>query len=99
MQCPNYTQLAQSFEAQGYTLTPKRKNVAEYVYEMKEFSTVEELWIALRGKQKVSFATVILSISLLKRLGYIEAIFSDKQRSKRYRWKQQITEQEENDFQ
>lgn len=67
-------------------LTEKRWFVAEYLSGCREFSNTEEVWMALRERNPVSWATVSLCIKLLRRLGWIEVFDDEDSRKKKYRW-------------
>ncbi|MDR2284142.1 MAG: transcriptional repressor [Sphingobacterium sp.] len=73
MKNPDFDQLSRSFEEQGYVLTAKRKSIVDYICAQEEIADIEEVWMTLREKEKISWATVYTSVKVLKRLGWVEA--------------------------
>jgi len=77
--------LIESSTTQGYKMTPKRQQIIESLWCKSEIHDIEELWLAVRDRNNVSWATFQTTIKLLYRLGWLE-LNKNETKKRKYHW-------------
>lgn len=60
-----------SLEAHGFTVTPQRRVIINYICQEKLIEDIEETWLKIRQQKTISWATMYLTIKLLVKLGWL----------------------------